>query len=100
MANVPRDQLSRSSSIACPVMVKIPLFRLRVPLEPACAPRHCALTLLVRDLVRGGAKTTELSRILAADAHPPHGPCSIEVASAADSFANGSGRLTTGRDGT
>lgn len=54
------------------------------------------LQLLVRDLVRGGAKTTELSRILAADAHPPHGPCSIEVASAADSFANGSGRLTAG----
>ena len=50
--------------------------------------------LLGRDLVRCGASATALDHFLVAGAHPSHGPCSIEVASNGDFFANGPDSLT------
>lgn len=67
--------------------------------SPAAARAHF-VQMLERDLVRGGANATHVSQILADDAHPAHGPCSIEVASTTDSVANSSRRLTAEPDGT
>ena len=61
--------------------------------SPATA-RVRFVQLLARDLIRCGADRTKLGHTLIDASHPPHGPCSIELASKADSFANRPQRLT------